>query len=76
LAVSKMKGTQCGIGSLGKRKVVGQLFVSARFVGKKEGGRAALRFGSPCAEEGAASGGARCGNADRAGGGGSGGGRR
>jgi hypothetical protein len=28
-AVSKMKGTRCGIGSLGKRKVVGQLFGSA-----------------------------------------------
>jgi hypothetical protein len=46
------------------------------FIGKKEGGRAALRFGSLCAEEGAASGGARCGKADWAGGGGSGGGRR
>jgi hypothetical protein len=28
-AVSKMKGTRCGIGSLGKRKVVRQLFRSA-----------------------------------------------
>jgi hypothetical protein len=28
-AVSKMKGTWCGVGSLGKRKVVGQLFISA-----------------------------------------------
>jgi hypothetical protein len=28
-AISKMKGTRCGIGSLGKRKVVGQLFGSA-----------------------------------------------
>jgi hypothetical protein len=27
--------------------------VRRRFVGQKEGGRAALRFGSPCAEEGA-----------------------
>jgi hypothetical protein len=59
-AISKMKGTRCGIGSLGK----------------KEGGRAALQFGSPCAEEGATSGGAQRGNADRAGGDGSGGGRR
>jgi hypothetical protein len=25
-AVSEMKGTRCGVGSLGKRKVVGQLF--------------------------------------------------
>jgi hypothetical protein len=46
------------------------------FIGQKEGGRAALRFGSLCAEEGAASSGARCGKADWAGGGGSGGGRR
>jgi hypothetical protein len=50
--------------------------VRHQFVGQKEGDRAALRFGSPFAEEGAASGGARCGNTDRAGGGGSGGGRR
>jgi hypothetical protein len=28
-AVSKMKGTRCGVGLLGKRKVVGQLFGSA-----------------------------------------------
>jgi hypothetical protein len=28
-AVSKMKGTRCGVGSLGKRNVVGQLFGSA-----------------------------------------------
>jgi hypothetical protein len=28
--------------------------VRRRFVGQKEGGRAALRFGSPCTEEGAA----------------------
>jgi hypothetical protein len=27
--VSKMKGTRCGVGSLGKRKVVGRLFGSA-----------------------------------------------
>jgi hypothetical protein len=44
--------------------------VRRRFIRQKEGGRAALRFGSPCMEEGAASGGARCGNADRASGGG------
>jgi hypothetical protein len=50
--------------------------VRHQFVGQKEGGRAALLFGSPFAEEGAASGGAQCGNTDRAGGGGSGGGRR
>jgi hypothetical protein len=50
LAVSKMRGTRCGVGSLGKRKVR--------------------------TEEGTASGGAWCGDADRAGGGGSGGGRR
>jgi hypothetical protein len=37
-----------------------------------DGGRAALRFGSPCVEEGVASDDARRGNADRAGGGGSG----
>jgi hypothetical protein len=42
------------------------------FIGQKEGDRAALQFGSPRAEEGAASGGVRRGNADRAGGGGSG----
>jgi hypothetical protein len=28
-AVLKMKGTRCSVGSLGKRKVVGQLFGSA-----------------------------------------------
>jgi hypothetical protein len=50
--------------------------VRRRFIGQKEGGRAALRFGSPCIEEGATSSGARRGNADRAGGSGSGGGRR
>jgi hypothetical protein len=32
--------------------------VRHRFIGQKEGGRAALRFGSPCAEDGVASGGA------------------
>jgi hypothetical protein len=36
-----------------------------------DGGRAALRFGSPHTEEGVASDGARHGNAGRAGGGGS-----
>jgi hypothetical protein len=46
--------------------------VRRRFIGQKEGGRAALWFGSPCAVEGVASGGAWRGNADRAGGGGSG----
>jgi hypothetical protein len=43
-----------------------------QFIGQKEGGRAALRFSSPHTEEGTASGGARRGNTDRAGGGGSG----
>jgi hypothetical protein len=37
-----------------------------------DGGRAALQFGSPHVEEGAASGGARRGNVGRAGGGSSG----
>jgi hypothetical protein len=46
--------------------------VRRRFIGQKEGGWAALRFGSLRAEEGAASRSARRGNADRAGGGGSG----
>jgi hypothetical protein len=46
--------------------------VRHRFIGQKEGGWATLRLGSPCMEEGAASGGARRGSADRAGGGGSG----
>jgi hypothetical protein len=50
--------------------------VLCRFIGQKEGGWVALRFGSPRAEEGAASGGARCSNTDRVGGGGSGRGRR
>jgi hypothetical protein len=50
--------------------------VRRRFIGQKEGGRAALRFGSPRAEEGATSSGAWCGNADWVGGGSSGGGRR
>jgi hypothetical protein len=50
--------------------------VQCRFIGQKEGGWAALQFGSPHEEEGAASGGARCSNADRTGGGASGGGRR
>jgi hypothetical protein len=47
-----------------------------QFIGLKEGGLAALQFCSPCAEEGTASGDARHDNADRAGGGGSNGGRR
>jgi hypothetical protein len=34
-AVLKMKGTRCGIGSLGKRKVVGQLFGSAPHVRRR-----------------------------------------
>jgi hypothetical protein len=46
--------------------------VRRRFIGQKEGGRAALWVGSPCAEEGVASGGAWHGNADQGGGGGSG----
>jgi hypothetical protein len=46
--------------------------VRRRFIGQKEGGRAALRFGSPCAEEGTTSGGAWRGNTNRAGGGSSG----
>jgi hypothetical protein len=46
--------------------------VRHRFIGQKEGGRAALRFGSRRVEEGMASGGARRGNAGRAGGGASG----
>jgi hypothetical protein len=50
--------------------------VQRRFIGQREGGRVALQFGFPCTEEGATSSGARCGNADRVGGGGSGGGRR
>jgi hypothetical protein len=41
-----------------------------RFIGQKEGGRAALRFGSPRVEEGAASSGLRRGSAGRGGGGG------
>jgi hypothetical protein len=46
--------------------------VQRQFIGQKEGGRASLRFGSPRVEEGTTGGGARRGNADRAGGGGSG----
>jgi hypothetical protein len=38
--------------------------VRRRFIGQKDGGQAALRFGSPRMEESAASGGARCGNCD------------
>jgi hypothetical protein len=68
-------------GGLGVRFEVGRFkderdTVRRRFIGQKEGGRAALRFGSPRTEEGTASGGAWCGNADRAGGGGSGEGKR
>jgi hypothetical protein len=43
--------------------------VRRRFIGQKEDGRAALRFGSPRVEGGAASGGARCGSAGWGGGG-------
>jgi hypothetical protein len=43
--------------------------VRRRFIGQKEGGRTALRFGSPRLEVGAASGGVRRGSAGRGGGG-------
>jgi hypothetical protein len=46
--------------------------VRHRFIGQKEGGRAALWFDSPRVEDGMASGATRRGNADWAGGGGSG----
>jgi hypothetical protein len=42
--------------------------VRHRFIGQKEGGRVALRFGSPRVEEGAASGGVRRGSAGQGGG--------